>query len=194
MILENLTKYKIVLGSQSPRRKELLKGIGIDFETRVKEIDESFAPEMKKQEIPIYLSQQKASVFKNEIELENILLITCDTIVWINDYALNKPADRNEAIAMLKTLSGNMHEVFTGVTLSSKEKQVTFFEETKVYFKNLSEEEIEFYIDQYHPFDKAGSYGVQEWMGFVGMRRIEGCFFNVMGLPLSKLYTELQKF
>lgn len=193
-MLENLNKFKIVLGSQSPRRKELLKGIGIEFETRVKEIDESFSQELKKQEIPVYLSQQKAAVFKNEIESENILLITCDTIVWINDYALNKPADRNEAISMLKTLSGNCHEVFTGVTLSSNEKQISFFEETKVYFKDLSDEEIEYYIDQYKPYDKAGSYGVQEWMGFVGMRRIEGCFFNVMGLPLSKLYTELEKF
>lgn len=193
-MLENLNKYKIILGSQSPRRKELLKGLGFYFEIRVKEIDETFSDKLKKQEIPIYLSQQKAADFKNEIENENILLITCDTIVWINDYALNKPVDRAEAIRMLKTLSGNVHEVFTGVTLTSKEKQVSFFEETKVYFKDLSNEEIEFYIDQFKPFDKAGSYGVQEWMGFVGMRRIEGCYFNVMGLPLSKLYSELEKF
>ncbi len=193
-MLENLNKYKIILGSQSPRRKELLKGLGFYFEIRVKEIDETFSDKLKKQEIPIYLSQQKAADFKNEIENENILLITCDTIVWINDCALNKPVDRAEAIRMLKTLSGNVHEVFTGVTLTSKEKQVSFFEETKVYFKDLSNEEIEFYIDQFKPFDKAGSYGVQEWMGFVGMRRIEGCYFNVMGLPLSKLYSELEKF
>ncbi len=193
-MLENLNKYKIILGSQSPRRKELLKGLGFYFEIRVKEIDETFSDKLKKQEIPIYLSHQKAADFKNEIENENILLITCDTIVWINDCALNKPVDRAEAIRMLKTLSGNVHEVFTGVTLTSKEKQVSFFEETKVYFKDLSNEEIEFYIDQFKPFDKAGSYGVQEWMGFVGMRRIEGCYFNVMGLPLSKLYSELEKF
>ena len=193
-MLENLNKYKIILGSQSPRRKELLKGLEFYFEISVKEIDETFSDKLKKQEIPIYLSQQKAAVFKTEIENENILLITCDTIVWINDCALNKPVDRAEAIRMLKTLSGNVHEVFTGVTLTSKEKQVSFFEETKVYFKDLSNEEIEFYIDQFKPFDKAGSYGVQEWMGFVGMRRIEGCFFNVMGLPLSKLYSELEKF
>ena len=193
-MLENLNKYKIILGSQSPRRKELLKGLGFYFEIRVKEIDETFSDKLKKQEIPIYLSQQKAADFKNEIENENILLITCDTIVWINDYALNKPVDIAEAIRMLKTLSGNVHEVFTGVTLTSKEKQVSFFEETKVYFKDLSNEEIEFYIDQFKPFDKAGSYGVQEWMGFVGMRRIVGCYFNVMGLPLSKLYSELEKF
>lgn len=193
-MLENLKNYKIILGSQSPRRKELLKGIGIDFETRVKEIDESFSNELKKQEIPVYLSKQKAAVFQEEINNENILLITSDTIVWINDKALNKPSDRNEAIKMLQTLSGNMHEVFTGVSLTSKEKQITFYEETKVYFKKLSLAEIEFYIDQYQPYDKAGSYGVQEWMGFVGMCRIEGCFFNVMGLPLSKLYSELEKF
>lgn len=193
-MLENIQSYKIILGSQSPRRRELLKGLGIEFETRVKEIDESFPPELKKQEIPLFLSQQKASVFTDELSKENMLLITCDTIVWIDDQALNKPADREEAIGMLKKLSGNIHEVFTGVTISTKEKTVSFFEETKVYFKELNQDEIEFYIDHYHPFDKAGSYGVQEWMGFVGMRRIEGCFFNVMGLPLSKLYSELEKF
>lgn len=193
-MLENLSKYKIVLGSQSPRRKELLKGLGIEFETRVKEIDEAFSPEMKKESIPLFLSIQKARVFNNEITNENLLLITSDTIVWIDDHALNKPADRSEAIEMLRSLSGRMHEVFTGVSLTSAEKQISFFEETKVYFKNLSQEEIEYYIDHYRPYDKAGSYGVQEWMGYVGMRRIEGCFFNVMGLPLSKLYAELEKF
>jgi septum formation protein len=156
-MLDNLKNYKIVLGSQSPRRQELLKGIGINFETKVKEIDESFSPEMKKQEIPVYLSQQKAQAFEKELKEENILLITCDTIVWIDNHALNKAADRNEAIQMLNELSGNMHEVFTGVTLTSKEKSVSFFEETKVYFKNLSREEIEFYIDHYKPYDKAGS-------------------------------------
>lgn len=193
-MLENLSKYKIVLGSQSPRRKELLGGLGISFETRVKEIDESFSSDLKKQEIPLFLSKQKANVFQDEISSENILLITSDTIVWIDDHALNKPANRVEAIEMLQQLSGKMHEVFTGVSLTCREKQISFYEETKVYFKNLSQEEIEFYIDQYRPYDKAGSYGVQEWMGYVGMRRIEGCFFNVMGLPLSKLYSELEKF
>lgn len=193
-MLENLKKYSILLGSKSPRRQELLKGIIPEFAIRVKEIDESFPSNLKKQEIPVYLSQQKANAFDSELKSTNGLLITCDTIVWINDHALNKPADKNEAIAMLEELSGNKHEVYTGVTLSNADKKVSFFESTNVYFKKLTAEEINFYIDHFKPYDKAGSYGVQEWMGYVGMCKIEGCFFNVMGLPLSKLYTELQKF
>ena len=193
-MLENLKKYSIILGSKSPRRQELLTGIISDFKIQLKEIDESFSQNLKKQEIPVYLSQQKAKVFETELKSTNKLVITCDTIVWINNHVLNKPGDKNEAVKMLEELSGNMHEVFTGVTLSSSKKTVSFYESTKVHFKKLSAEEIHFYIDQFKPYDKAGSYGVQEWMGYVGMCRIEGCFFNVMGLPLSKLYTELEKF
>lgn len=193
-MLDHLKKYRIVLGSKSPRRRELLAGILNDFEIMVKETDEHFPTHLKKQEIPVYLSKQKAKAFEKEITEKNILLLTCDTIVWINDHALNKPENKQEAVKMLHELSGQKHEVFTGVTITSAEKQTSFFESTEVTFKPLSDEEIEFYIEKYKPFDKAGSYGVQEWMGYVGMRRIEGCFFNVMGLPLSKLYTELEKF
>ncbi len=193
-MLENLNKYSLILGSKSPRRQELLKGIFSDFEIRVKEIDESFPSTLKKQEIPVFLSQQKAKAFNEELKSSNDLLITCDTIVWINDHALNKPTDKKEAVKMLEELSGKMHQVFTGVTLSTAHKTVSFFESTNVYFKKLSEDEINFYIDNFKPYDKAGAYGVQEWMGFAGMIRIEGCFFNVMGLPLSKLYSELAKF
>lgn len=193
-MLDHLKKYEIVLGSKSPRRQELLKGILDDFSILVREIDEHFPDTLKKEEIPVYLSQEKAKAFEDDLKERNLLVITCDTIVWINDHALNKPADKQEAIKMLKELSGKMHEVFTGVTLKTTGKSVSFFEQTKVYFKNLTDEEIEYYIEKYQPYDKAGSYGVQEWMGFAGMQRIEGCFFNVMGLPLSKLYSELQSF
>jgi septum formation protein len=193
-MLENLKKYTVILGSKSPRRQDLLRGIGVEFKILVKEIDENFSPELKKQEIPMFLSKEKAIGYDDELKDEKNLVITCDTIVWINDGALNKPADKKEAVEMLQSLSGKMHQVFTGVTLSNRNKSVSFYEETNVFFKQLTDEEINYYIDNFKPYDKAGAYGVQEWMGFVGMRKIEGCFFNVMGLPLSKLYTELQKF
>lgn len=193
-MLNNLNKYQIILGSKSPRRQQLLEGLGLSFSIKTYETDEDFPEQLKKEEIPIYLSQKKAIAFTKELDDEKNLIITSDTIVWINERALNKPADKKEAIEMLEKLSDNCHQVYTGVTLSNKNKSVSFFETTNVYFKRLSLEEINYYIDNFHPYDKAGSYGVQEWMGYVGMKRIEGCFFNVMGLPLSKLYTELEKF
>lgn len=193
-MLANLSKYQIILGSKSPRRQHLLKELGLDFEIKTYETDEDFSENLKKEQIPVFLSQKKASAYQEELKNEKNLIITCDTIVWINDYALNKPNNKEEAIAMLQTLSDNCHQVYTGVTLSTKNKSISFFEETHVYFKKLSLEEINYYIDNFQPYDKAGSYGVQEWMGYVGMKRIDGCFFNVMGLPLSKLYTELEKF
>lgn len=193
-MLDRLKKYRIILGSKSPRRRDLLSGIITDFEIMIKETDESFPSNLRKEEIPVFLSKQKAKAFQKEINEKNILLITCDTIVWINDHALNKPENKSEAVKMLQELSGHKHDVFTGVTLTSKEKQISFFERTEVSFKPLSKDEIEYYIEKYKPYDKAGAYGVQEWMGYVGMNRIEGCFFNVMGLPLSKLYTELENF
>lgn len=193
-MLENLKKYEIILGSKSPRRQQLLKELGLQFSILTYETDEDFSEHLKKEEIPVYLSQKKASAYIKELNDEKNLIITSDTIVWINNGALNKPADKNEAIQMLETLSDNCHQVYTGVTLSNKKKSVSFYEITNVYFKKLSSEEINYYIDNFKPYDKAGSYGVQEWMGYVGMKRIEGCFFNVMGLPLSKLYTELENF
>lgn len=192
-MLENLKKYKIILGSASPRRQQLLKELGFSFEVKIYATDESFDSHLQREEIVIQLSQKKAAAFENELKDENNLIITGDTIVWINNHVLNKPSNKKEAIEMLNELSDNSHQVFTGITLSNKNKTISFHEETKVYFKKLSSEEIEYYIDTFHPYDKAGSYGVQEWMGYVGMKRIEGCFFNVMGLPLSKLYTELEK-
>lgn len=192
-MLSNLKDYKIVLGSQSPRRQQLLKGLDIEFEILTSDADENFSPDLKKEEIPLFLSQQKAKAIQQKLS-GNYLLITCDTIVWINDSVLNKPIDVADAKRMLHILSGKTHEVFTGVTLTSKEKSVSFFDKTLVSFKELTEAEIDYYISTYKPFDKAGSYGVQEWLGYIAIDKIEGCFFNVMGLPLRKLYRELEGF
>ncbi|HLP13997.1 MAG TPA: Maf family nucleotide pyrophosphatase [Flavobacteriales bacterium] len=192
-MLNNLSSYKIVLGSQSPRRQQLLKGLDITFDIVTSDADEDFSPDLKKQDIPLFLSKQKAQAIVPKLE-GNYLLITCDTVVWINDEVLNKPADQAEAHSMLRKLSGNTHEVFTAVTLTTKNQSHSFYDRTAVSFKNLSDEEIDYYIKTCKPFDKAGSYGVQEWLGYVAIHKIEGCFFNVMGLPLNKLYDELKKY
>lgn len=192
-MLDHLSGYRIVLGSQSPRRQQLLKGLELDFDIVTADLDETFDPSLQKQEIPLFLSKEKSAAIRQKLE-GNYLLITCDTVVWVNGHVLNKPASREEAIKMLQKLSGNTHEVFTGVTLASPTNTVSFYDRTKVFFKPLGLDEIEHYIDAYKPFDKAGSYGVQEWIGYIAIEKIEGCFFNVMGLPLSKLYDELKKF
>lgn len=192
-MLDHLKNYQIVLGSQSPRRQQLLNGLGINFSVEVYTGDEDFPVELKREEIPVFLSIKKSKGIVDKLK-GNYLLITSDTIVWINDRVLNKPADHAEAVNMLSELSGKMHEVYTGVTIASKESTKTFFEKTSVYFKPLSIGEIEYYIKTCKPFDKAGSYGVQEWLGYIAIEKIEGCFFNVMGLPLSRLYKELGRF
>ena len=184
---------KIILASASPRRQQLLKELGIDFTVEVKPVDETAPKELKAQQIPLYLSQLKAAEFKNTID-DNTVVITADTIVWINEKEIGKPKDYADAVNMLKTLSGNMHEVFTGVTLTSRNKSHSFFVTTKVFFKPLTENEITYYLDNFKPFDKAGSYGIQEWLGYIGIEKIEGSYFNVMGLPLKELYEELGKF
>lgn len=191
-MLDNLKKYNIVLGSQSPRRQQLLKGLDIDFTILTSDADENFSSDLKKEEIPLYLAQQKADAIKEKLS-ENYLLITCDTIVWINDGVLNKPVDVAHAKRMLRMLSGKTHEVFTAVSLTTHDKTVSFYDRTVVSFKELSDKEIDYYITNYKPFDKAGSYGVQEWLGYIAIDKIEGCFFNVMGLPLQRLYSELKK-
>ena len=186
-------QWKIYLGSNSPRRKELLSGLGIDFEVRtLPDIDESYPSHLKGGDIPLYISKEKADAYKPMLQPDE-LIITADTIVWLNDEVLGKPHDRDEAIGMLRKLSGNTHEVFTGVTLTTAEDQHSFYAETKVTFAQLSNQEITHYVDRYQPFDKAGSYGVQEWIGFIGVERIEGSYFNVMGLPVQRLYQELKK-
>jgi septum formation protein len=184
---------KIVLASNSPRRKELLKGLNIDFEIRTIEgIDETSPSYLPPAETPLYLAQQKAKAYEATIA-DDELLITADTIVLLDNDILGKPKDRDEAIAMLKRLSGKRHEVVTGVALTSKEEQTSFSVSSYVDFAELSDNEIIAYIDRYKPYDKAGAYGIQEWIGFIGVRAIEGSFYNVMGLPVQRLYEVLKQ-
>jgi septum formation protein len=193
MKFEDLKKYKFILASKSPRRQFLLKDLGLDFEVHTKEVDESFPDSLKAQEIPLYLCKKKADAFDVELD-ENTIVITADTIVWVNGHVLNKPEDFEDAVRMLELLSGKMHEVYTGVCIKSKNKTKEFYSLTKVFFKTLSRDEIEYYIKNFHPYDKAGAYGAQEWIGYIAVERIEGSYFNVMGLPLKELYEELLSF
>ena len=186
-------RFTLILASGSPRRHFLLKELGLKFEIRTKETDESFPTELKAEQIALFLAEKKANAFSSE-QKKKELVITADTIVWINGQVLNKPVDHADAFRMLKMLSGKMHEVFTGVCLLTTEKKKSFFSATKVYFRELSDEEIDFYISTYKPYDKAGAYGAQEWIGYVGVEKIEGSYFNVMGLPLRELYDELSAF
>jgi septum formation protein len=185
--------YKLILGSASPRRQELLKSLGFEFITKPINANEDFSSELKAQEIPIYLAEKKANAYPDPLK-ENEILITSDTIVWCEGKVLNKPADFAEGKIMLELLSGKMHEVFTSVCLKSKNKQITFYDASKVFFKKLKNEEIEYYLNNYSPYDKAGGYGVQDWIGYIGIDKIEGSFYNVMGLPVKHLYEELVKF
>jgi len=186
-------KYNYILASKSPRRQELLHSLGIEFQVKTKDVEENFPQRLSKIEIPVYLAGLKAKPFLEELT-ENDLLITADTIVWLNNKVLGKPVKKSEAVSMLQLLSGQKHEVISGVFLSSKNKQKSFYSVTEVQFKKLSLSEIEYYVSQFKPFDKAGSYGIQEWIGFIGITHIEGSFYNVMGLPIQKLYEEIQKF
>lgn len=193
-MLINLQKYRIVLGSASPRRKELLSGLDIDFDVEViPGIDESYPEELTAHEIPLYIARRKADAYVAKMT-DNELLITADTIVATEDRILGKPADRVEAIGMLRRLSGRMHEVVTGVCISTKEKNVSFSVVSKVSFAKIDDEDILYYVDKYRPYDKAGGYGIQEWIGYVGVEAIDGSFYNVMGLPVQRLYQELKKF
>lgn len=192
MLLSNLHNKKIVLASKSPRRQQLLKGLELDFEVRTKEVDESFPSELIAQEIPLFLSRIKADAFRDEMKTDEII-ITADTIVWINEHVMNKPETRDEAVAMITELSGNMHFVYTAVSITSVDKQINFYDQAKVFFASLSQLEIEHYVDQYKPFDKAGAYGVQELIGYIAIEKIEGSYFTVMGLPVQKLYEALKE-
>ena len=185
--------FNIILGSSSPRRNELLKSLGFDFVINPSNADEDYPLNLKGHEIPVFLAKKKASSF-NGVLTETDLLITADTIVWCEGEIFNKPINFEAGKLMLQTLSGKMHEVFTAVCLKSANKQIIFYDATKVYFKKFTNEEIEYYLNKYKPYDKAGSYGVQEWIGYIGIEKIEGSFYNVMGLPVKKLHEELMKF
>lgn len=189
--LERLNTYDIILASKSPRRQQLLHGIGIQFRTvNHADIEEVYPSVLKREEIPVYLAQVKAMRYLPLIK-ENSLLITADTIVWLQNEVIGKPEGAEDAVNMLMKLQGNMHEVFTGVCLKTSYREKLFYAGTKVFFRKMSEEEIRYYVDNYQPFDKAGAYGVQEWIGYVGVEHIEGSYYNVMGMPLQKLYAEL---
>lgn len=186
--------YRLILGSASPRRQELLKSLGFEFRNNPVKVDETQWPEdLEKQEICLFLAEKKADAYEEEIK-EDELLITADTIVWCEGKVYNKPENFAEGKKMLESLSGKMHEVFTAVSLKSANKQTTFYDVSKVYFKKLQPEEIEYYLTNYSPYDKAGGYGVQDWIGYIGIDKIEGSFYNVMGLPVKDLYEELIKF
>ena len=192
-MLENLNKYRIVLASNSPRRKELLSGLGIQYEVKtLPDIDESYPEGLDGMEIPAFIARSKADAYRSVMQADE-LIITADTIVWLDGKVMGKPRDAEEAREMLRALSGQIHQVITGVCLTTPVYQKAFATMTDVTFATLSEEEIAYYVDCYSPMDKAGSYGIQEWIGFIGVESISGSYFNVMGLPIQRLYTELKK-
>lgn len=192
-MLKNLEKYKIILCSNSPRRRELLSGLGLNFEVRVIDgIDESYNNNNSCEEIAEEISVKKADAYLKTIG-DNEMIITADTIVYNNGEVLGKPHTREEAIDMLSAISGKTHKVVTGVCIASKNKKKIFSVSTNVKFSSLEMEEILFYIDNYSPYDKAGAYGIQEWIGYIGVEGIEGSYFNVMGLPIQRIYSELKK-
>lgn len=192
-MLDNLKKYNIVLASNSPRRKELMSGLGVNYVVKtLPDVDESYPDTLQGTEIPAYISREKAYAYKSLIQPDE-LLITADTIVWLNGEVLGKPKGREGAIDMLRKLSGTSHQVITGVCLTTSDWQKSFTAVTDVTFATLTEEEIIYYVDKYTPMDKAGAYGVQEWIGFIGVESISGSYFNVMGLPIQRLYQELKQ-
>ena len=193
MELNNLKKYHIILASNSPRRRELLSGLEIDYEVKILPgIDESYPENLTGEEIPMYIAREKADAYRPSIKPDE-LIITADTIVCLEGQVLGKPKDEADACRMLRLLSGRTHQVITGVCITTAEMQRTFAATTDVTFDTLSEEEITHYVNNYRPMDKAGAYGVQEWIGFIGVTRLEGSYFNVMGLPIQRLYKELKR-
>ena len=187
MLKQKLANYSIILASGSPRRQQFFKDLDLDFEIRLKDVEEIYPPELKAEEITNYLAELKANAFEGEIN-DNEILITSDTIVWHKDKALGKPKDKEDAFAILKSLSNATHEVITSVCFKTKNKTETLFEVTKVTLTTLSDDVIRYYMDNYQPYDKAGAYGIQEWFGYVGVSKIEGSYTNVMGLPTDKVF------
>jgi septum formation protein len=193
MLNEKFKNHKIILASGSPRRQQFLKELDIDFEIRLKEIEEIYPDHLQAEEITDFLAKLKASAFENELK-DNEVLITSDTIVWLQNQALGKPNDASHAVRMLNEMSGKTHKVITSVCIKTTQKELVFHDETLVTFTSLTFEEIEYYLKNYQPFDKAGSYGIQEWIGLVAIEKIEGSYANVVGLPTHKLYKELMNF
>lgn len=192
MIKDKFKEYKIILASGSPRRQQFLKDLDLDFEIRLKDIEEIYPDTLQGFEITNYLAELKANAFKEDLK-EKELLITSDTIVWLHKKALGKPKDYNDAFAILKSLSNETHEVITSVCFKTTEQTDTIFDITKVTFTSLSDEDIRYYLDNFKPFDKAGAYGIQEWIGLIGISRIDGSYTNVVGLPTEKVFQYLCK-
>ena len=191
-MLDNLKKYRIILGSASPRRQELLRGIDIPFEVISKDVEESYPSSLTGVGIPMYLAEKKANAFSDMIT-DDTMVITADTIVLLEGKVLGKPSDKENARKMLQQLSGKTHQVITGVCITTKMRRRTFHTASEVRFAHLNEGEIDYYLEHYVPYDKAGSYGVQEWIGFIAVEQITGSYFNVMGLPIQRLYNELKR-
>ena len=192
-MLDNLEKYKVILASGSPRRRELMAGLGVNYEVRIlPDVDESYPDTLQGEEIPLYIAKEKADAYIPMMQPDE-LIITADTIVWLDGKVLGKPRDREDALQMLRTMSGRTHEVFTGVCITTTDWQRSFTAQTEVRFATLSEDEIIYYVDNFKPMDKAGANGVQEWIGFIGVENISGSYYNIMGLPVQKLYRELLK-
>lgn len=193
MLNEKFKNHRIILASGSPRRQQFLKELDVDFEIQLKDIEEIYPEHLQAEEITNFLAKLKASAFENDLQ-QNDILITSDTIVWLNNKALGKPKDYDDAFEMITEMSGKIHKVITSVCIKTTEKEVVFYDETLVTFANLSSDEIKYYLNNYKPFDKAGSYGIQEWIGLVAIEKIEGSYANVVGLPTHKVYQELMKF
>lgn len=185
--------YEIILASKSPRRQQLLRDLGLTFSVQSMDIPEVFPEGLGMTEVPVYLAELKAEAFRPILK-NNQLVITADTIVSLDGQVINKPSDYSDGFRMLRDLSGKKHQVLTGVCLLTTEKKVSFYASTDVWFKDLSDEEIHYYLENFHPYDKAGAYGIQEWIGYIGIHHIEGSFFNVMGLPVQSLYEHLKLF
>lgn len=183
----DLKDKELVLASASPRRKWLMEELGVPFSVQPKNVEEIYPDNLKAQEIPLFLSKLKADAFSEE-ELAGKIVLTADTIVWLDGAELQKPTDLAEAKRMIGLLSGSTHEVYTAITIRTSEQTISDYDKTQVQFRVLTEAEIDFYVEKYKPLDKAGAYGIQEWIGYIGIEKIEGCYFNVMGLPLRKVY------
>ena len=193
MIIDKLNEFSLILASQSPRRQQLLHELGLKFDVVVKDYDENYPSGLNGGEIAQFVAHAKAATFRGNIS-GNQIVIAADTIVWCRGKVLGKPADKNEAAYFLREISGNTHEVITGVSILSSNREITFSESTRVTFESFTEEEINYYIDNYRPYDKAGAYGIQEWIGILACSHIDGSYFNVVGLPVQRLYKELRQF
>lgn len=193
MLREKLKKYNVILASGSPRRQQFLKELDLDFEIRLSDVEEVYPDALQGSEITDFLAELKASALTDSLK-ENEILITSDTIVWHENQALGKPKDYDDALQMLMSLSGKTHEVITSVCIKTKRNTNTFNETTKVTFNTLTEDEVKYYLNNYKPYDKAGSYGIQEWIGLIAIAKVEGSYVNVVGLPVDKVYQHLKKF